>query len=344
MSKGAGTITVQRRTKGKAMAGNDRQKLKLLHLYRMLEQETDAEHGLTMTQILQRLADVGIVAERKSIYRDLDVLRSFGMKVTTIQRAPVEYVLERTGMTLPELMLLIDAVQSSKFLSQRTSDRLVERIRGLASMRERELLDKAVHVDGRIKSQNESVFHNVDAIHEAMRLKRKVSFLYYKYGPDMKRRIQHDGKPYVLTPVQIVFSGGFYYLVAWSDAHEGFANYRIDRMRMLQVTDERAARNERIANYAYQDFAYQSFGMFDGEIVQAKLRVQDDAMDIVVDRFGRGVPAHPRKDGSTDVSVTVRKSAQFFGWVAGMDGAVGIAGPKALVAEYRAWLKKLAKG
>ena len=325
------------------MAGNDRQKLKLLHLYSMLKRETDAEHGLSMTQILQRLADVGIIAERKSIYRDLDVLRSFGMTITTIQHSPVEYTLERSGMTLPEIMLLIDAVQSSKFLSQRTSDRLVERIRELASIREQALLDKAVHVDGRIKSQNESVFHNVDAIHEAMRLKRKISFYYYKYDFDMKRKIQHDGKPYVLTPVQIVFSDGFYYLVAWSDAHEGFANYRIDRMRLLQVTDEPAARNERIANYAYQDFAYQSFGMFDGQVVQAKLHVQADAMDIVVDRFGRNVPVYPREDGTADVSVTVRKSAQFFGWVAGMDGAVSLAGPKPLLAEYRAWLKKLSE-
>ena len=325
------------------MTGNAKQKLKLLYLYQMLAQETDTEHGLTMTEILQRLADEGITAERKGIYRDLDVLRNFGLNITTIQRMPVEYTLERTGMTLPEIMLLVDAVQSSKFLTKRTSDRLVERIRGLASTREREQLDKAVHVDGRIKSQNESVFHNVDTIHEAIRLKRKVQFMYFKYDTDMKRKAQHDGRPYVLTPVQLVFSDGMYYLVAWSDAHKGFANYRVDRMRLLHVTNEAATRNELIANYAYENFAYQAFGMFDGPVVKAKLRVQPEAMDIIVDRFGRTVPVRVYKDGSADVSVTVRKSAQFFGWVAGMDGAITIAGPKALVGEYRDWLKKLAE-
>ena len=147
------------------MAGNPKQKLKLLYLYRMLEQETDTDHGLSMTAILQRLADEGIVAERKGIYSDLYVLRRFCLTINTIQRMPVEYTLERTGITLPEMMLLVDAVQSSRFLTERTSKHLVERIRGLASVRERAQLDRAVHVDGRIKSLNESVFHNVDALH-----------------------------------------------------------------------------------------------------------------------------------------------------------------------------------
>ena len=169
-----------------------------------------------------------------------------------------------------------------------------------------------------------------------------MQFRYFKSGTDMKRQPQHDGGLYVLTPVQLVFSDGLYYLVTWSDTHEGFANYRVDRMRLLQVSDEPATRNARIANYAFEDFAYQSFGMFDGPVTKAKLRVQPDAMDIIVDRFGRDVPVRPYKDGSADVSVTVRKSAQFFGWVAGMDGAVTLSGPKALVTEYRAWLQKLA--
>ena len=335
---------VHPKTEENQMAGSSKQKLKLLYIYRMLEQETDAKHGLSMADILQRLADEGIYAERKGIYRDLDVLRSFGLTINTIQRMPVEYTLERTGLSLPEIMLLVDAVQSSKFLTQRTSDKLVNRIRELANVREREQLVKAVHVDGRIKSQNESVFHNVDTIHEAIRSKRKIQFMYFKYDGAMNRTAQHGGKPYVLTPVQLVFSDGFYYLVTWSDKHEGFANYRVDRMRLLQVVDEPATRNERIANYGYEDFAYQSFGMFDGPIAKAKLHVRADAMDIVVDRFGRDVPVFTHEDGSADVSVTVRKSAQFFGWLAGMDGAIDLAGPKALVNEYHAWLKKLADG
>lgn len=324
------------------MAANGKQKLKLLYLYKMLTEETDSESGLSMTQILERLAELGISAERKSIYRDMDVLRDFGCNIILIQHMPVEYAIESSGLNLPELTLLIDSVQGSKFLTQRTSNRLTKAIRELASPRERALLDKRVHVDGRIKSQNDSVFYNVDTIHEAMHLKRKVEFLYYKYDITMHRAIQHGGVPYVHTPVQVVFANGFYYLITWSDAHEDFVRFRIDRMRLVQVSAEKATRNERIANYAFEDFAYQAFGMFDGKVTRATLRVQPDAMDIVADRFGRDVSPRALANGNAEVHVTVRTSAQFFGWVAGMNGAVTLAGPKSLVSEYKAWLKNLA--
>ena len=324
------------------MAASGKQKLKLLYLYKMLEEQTDSEHGLSMSDILERLAAEGIDAERKGIYRDLDTLREFGCSIATIQRAPVEYTMEKAGLDLAELTLLVDAVRSCRFLTQRTAARLVKKLSALASVHEREALKGRVHVDGRVKSQSDSVFHNVDAIHEAMRRKRKIAFLYYKYDCDMKPKAQHDGKLYLETPVHVVFANGFYYLVAWSDNRSDFVRFRIDRMRLVQVSDERATRNQEIANYAFEDFAYQAFGMYEGEPVRAKLRVAQDAMDIVADRFGTDLPVKPCPDGGAEVSVTVRKSAQFFGWIAGMNGAVTIAGPKKLAEEYRAWLKDLA--
>ena len=325
------------------MAANGKQKLKLLYLYRMLDEETDAEHGLSMAQILQRLEGLGISAERKSIYRDLDTLREFGCSIATIQRAPVEYTMEKAGLDLAELTLLVDAVRSCRFLTQRTAARLVKKLSALASVHEREALKGRVHVDGRVKSQSDSVFHNVDAIHEAMRRKRKVAFLYYKYDASMRPKAQHDGKLYLETPVHVVFANGYYYLVAWSDNRDDFVRFRIDRMRLLQVADEKATRNERIANYGFEDFAHQAFGMYDGEPTHARLRVAPDAMDIIADRFGTPVPVKPLEDGGAEVSVTVRKSALFFGWVAGMNGSVTITGPKALKEEYRSWLQGLAE-
>ena len=325
------------------MAANGKQKLKLLYLYKMLDEETDTEHGLSMTQILQKLDEQGISAERKGIYKDLGVLREFGCDIDTIQRAPVEYTMRKAGLDLAELTLLVDAVRSCRFLTERTASRLVKKLSMLASVHEREALKGRVHVDGRVKSQSDSVFHNVDTIHEAQRLKRKVEFLYFKYDNAMKPQAQRDGKLYVQTPVHVVFSDSYYYLIAWSDNHEDFVRYRMDRMRLVQVSEEKATRNQRIANYAFEDFAHQAFGMFDGEPVCAKLAVAPDAMDIVADRFGTNVPVTPREGGGAVVSVTVRKSALFFGWVAGMNGAVAIAGPKALKEEYRAWLQGLAE-
>ncbi len=325
------------------MVANNKQKLKLLYLYKMLDEQTDATHGLSMSQILEKLAEEGISAERKGIYRDLGILREFGCEIGTIQHMPVEYTMGKAGLTLDELTLLVDAVQSSRFITQQMSNRLVKKLSDLASIHEREALNRRVHVDGRVKSQSDSVFYNVDTIHEALRMRRKISFLYYKYDVHFEQQVQHGGAPYVLTPVQVAFSDGFYYLVAWTDKHESFLRFRIDRMRLLQVTDEPAARNQRIANYDLEDFAYQAFGMYDGEPIKAKLLVAPDSMDIIADRFGTNLHAKIKKDGFAEVAVTVRKSPQFFGWVAGLNGAVSLSGPKPLVKEYRSWLKGLLK-
>ena len=192
----------------------NRQKLKLLYLMRMLQEETDSEQGLTMTQILERLEEEGVMAERKSVYRDIEALREFGLDIRTYQRSPVEYALENRDFALPELLLLVDAVQSSRFLTQRKSDALVRSVKQLASARQRALLDKRLHVEGRIKSQNESVFHNVDRIQEALARRRKITFLYFQYDAAKKKILQHDGAFYTETPVPLIYADGFYYLVA----------------------------------------------------------------------------------------------------------------------------------
>ena len=222
----------------------NRQKLKLLYLMRMLEEETDAERGLTMAQIIGKLEALGISAERKSIYRDIEALREFGVDVRTYQRAPVEYAVEHRAFAFAELQLLVDAVQSSRFLTQRKSDALVEGVKQLASRRQRALLDKRVHVEGRIKMQNESVFGSVDRIQEAIALKRRISFVYFKYDAAKRKALQHNGERYIETPVQLVYAEGYYYLVVFNEKHDDFANYRVDRMDRIEVLDEPALKND----------------------------------------------------------------------------------------------------
>lgn len=325
-------------------SGENRQKLKLLYLMQMLMNETDSTQGLTMTEILTKLEEQGISAERKSIYRDLDTLRDFGMNIGVLHRAPVQYVYERDSLTVEQLALLIDAVQSSKFLTDRTSAQLTNSLRNLASERERKLLDKRVHVEGRIKSKSDSVFHNVDTIHAALQNRHKIQFNYYKYDSHKLRTAQHDGRPYVVTPVRVIFADSFYYLAAWNDDNNEIRTYRIDRMELLHELPERAVRNDTIASYNYEHFEYQAFGMFTGEPVWAKLLVQPEAIDVVIDRFGLGVEMRSKAGGKAEARVPVLKSPQFFGWIAGMDGAITLAGPKKLVTEYKAWLQGLIEG
>lgn len=315
-----------------------RQKLKLLYLMRMLVDETDADQGLTMQQILEKLAEQGISAERKSIYRDIEALREFGLDVRTYQRAPIEYAVEERDFALPELLLLVDAVQSSRFLTQGKSDSLVEGIRRLASVRQRSLLDKRVHVEGRIKAQNESVFYNVDRIQEAIARRRKLSFRYCKHDASKRKVAQHGGEPYVETPVQLVYSEGCYYLVAFNEKHDGFANYRVDRMEGIAVLDEPACRNERIATFDVQQLESRAFGMYSGEPVAATFIVEEEAMSSVIDRFGEDVQSSAAGPTSARIHAVVMKSPVFFGWLAQFGDRVRIEKPKALADEYRRYL------
>ena len=323
------------------MTGNSRSKAKLLLLQKMLLEETDADHGLTMADILERLAAEGVSAERKGIYRDLEALREAGLDVRKYDRAPAEYAIEHRGFTLAELMLLVDAVQSSRFITQKQCNLLVGNIKSLASRSQCALLDKRIHVAGRIKSKNDSVFASIDVIHEALRQRRKVSFCYYKHGADGQPVAQHDGKPYVLTPVKVVLADGFYYLEAYSDSHQGFADYRIDRMRRVALSDEEAVRSPEIDRRAREDSDCQYFGRMGGEKVMATLEVAPGKADIVIDRFGADARLSARPDGSAEAVVPVRQSEQFYGWVAGLGGMVTIAGPARLRDAYRAYLRRL---
>lgn len=322
------------------MTANAKAKLKMLHIMRMLQEETDRDHGLSMNQIISNLADEGIDAERKSVYRDIQILRDFGIDIQVYQRSPVEYAVARRDFTLSELMLLVDAVQSSRFITQRQSDALVRNIKLLASDAEREKLNKRIHVAGRIKSKNESVFDNVDIIHEAIRCHKKLSFTYWKTNVDGNLVIQHEGRPYLLTPVGVVYADGFYYLTSWSDSHGSTADYRIDRMRDVAMSDELSQPVPKTLRCVFEEADGQYFGRFNGDVVRTTLRVDPDKIDIVLDRFGRDAVI-TRGEGCAYASVLVRKSEQFFGWVAGLGKTVTIEKPEKLKDEYRSYLKSL---
>lgn len=323
------------------MTYNNKAKLKTLYVKQILEEETDGEHGLSMRQIIERLGQFGIKAERKSVYRDIEVLREFGCDVRSYQRNPVEYALIRRQFQLPELMLMVDAVQSSKALTVRQCNALVTNIKLLASDHERALLDRRIHVQGRIKTKADSVFGNVDAIHEAMRLKRKVEFQYFRRDVDGKRCATRGGKCHVVTPVAVSYADGYYYLTAWDDEHGNMAEYRLDRMGRARVSDSRASRNAEIDHYVYDEGEYECFGRFGGEKATAYLDVRAEKVEIVLDRFGDGTEISRVDDDTARAFVKVRKSEQFFGWIAGMGNTVKIAGPKSLVDEYRNYLKLL---
>ena len=308
------------------MAYNSKAKIKVLYLLKILQEETDAEHGLTMPQIIERLDQYGIHAERKSVYADIKALREFDIDVRTYQRCPVEYAIERRDFALGELMLLVDAVQSCRAITDKQAQMLITNIKQLANNREQLLLDRRIHVRGRIKSKSESVLGTVDIIHEAIRLRCKLEFSY--------RRI--------VTPIAISYDDGFYYLSAWDEQYEDTAEYRLDRMaRVRPLKDEKATRNPEIDRHSYDEDEAVMFGRFGGNEVTATLAVVPDKAGIIVDRFGKSAVFLAADDSMAHARVRICKSEQFFGWIAGMNNVVRIIGPDTLVEEYRAYLRHL---
>lgn len=324
------------------MSNNPKAKLKTLYVMRILQDETDAEHGLSLRQIIERLNDYGIQAERKGLYRDIEALREFGFDIQTYQRNPVQYAIASRDFTLSELMLLVDAVESCKFLTKRQSRALTTNLKLLASDHERALLDRRIHVPGRITSKRDSVFQDIDTLHDAMRLQKKVEFKYYKYALDGTRYATHDGRKHVVTPVGIAYADGYYYLTAWNDDHENMTEFRIDRMDNVGVSDERATKNDEITHHTFEGDGHELFGRFGGDPVTATLLVNADKVEIIMDRFGDSAEMYKADDETAKAVVKVHKSEQFFGWLAGLGGTVRLHAPKSLKKEYREYLLKMA--
>ena len=318
------------------------QKLKLLYLAEIFERETDEKHGLTGPDLISKLAERGVDVERKTLYRDIDCLREFGYDIVKYQRSKPEWGLASRDFQDGELLLLADAVQSSKFLSKRKSEALVKSLGKLASKHLADDLRRRVHVEGRIKTQNESVFYNIDAIQRAMTAKRKISFRYFKHD-EMKRRIlQHDGELYLETPVQLVYMDDCYYVVVWNDKHEGFANYRVDRMLDIDVAEEEATKNDQIATFDVGKYQQRVFNMFNGDAVAVTLRVKSSAMSSVLDRFGKDLLVTKAADGVATACVTVMEAPTFYGWLTQFGEDVMIQGPDKIRDGYLDYLAGIA--
>lgn len=328
-------------TEGKLPMSAESKKLKLLYLMQLFYEQTDESHGLTTPELIEALAERGVDAERKSIYRDIEALRTFGMDIVKLPTRPTSYALASRTFTGTELMLLTNAVQSSRFLTQRMANRLVGGIRTLGSRHQVRSLTQSVSVEGRIKMQNESVFHHVDTIHEAIDQRRKIAFRYMKYDARKQLRAQGAGRIYCETPVHLIYSEGCYYLIAYNDKHASLTTYRVDRMQGLRITDEPAVRNEVTATFDAAAYSARTFSMYGGDTCAVVLHVQESVMSAMIDRFGKDVDVTALDDGTARLYATVAPSPVFFGWLAQFGPAVRIESPSTLAAAYADYLRTI---
>lgn len=314
------------------MARSERQKLKLLYLRDYLLRNTDEQHPVTMKQMIAYLDQNDIPAERKSIYTDIELLRTYGMDI--IQESGNYYVGSRY-FELPELKLLVDSVQSSKFITYKKTGSLIKKIEEMASIYEAQLLNRQVYVTNRIKSMNESIYYNVDEIHSGIAHNRKIRFHYFEYDIDKTRIFRKSGNFYEVSPYALTWDDENYYMVAFDSDVEIIKHYRVDKMADISITDQKRDGKEHFESLDMGTYAKKVFGMFSGEERSVRLKVANHLVGAILDRFGKDVSIVPDGDDHFTVSVDVIVSPQFFGWISGFGPDIVITAPDSVVEQMR---------
>ena len=324
------------------MAKSQNQKLKLLYLMQTFLEKTDERHSLTMAQLIEELAKYDIQAERKSIYDDLECLKLFGLDILYRKEQPAGYYLASREFELPELKMLVDVVQSSKFLTVRKSEELIHKLEGLLSHYEARQLQRQVYVKDRIKMMNESIYYNVDTIHEAISENRQILFQYFEWTPAKKMKKKKEGAFYRVSPWALLWEDENYYLVGYDNSVSMVKHYRVDRMLAISIAPEAREGKEHFKKFDIADFSRKTFGMFGGEERNVKLLFQKHLTGVVIDQFGKEVSMRIVDEEHFMIHMNICISAPFFGWLAALGNDVEIVEPEEVREDYRAFLEKAA--
>lgn len=320
------------------------QKQKLLLLKQFLEENTDEEHPVSVTEMINYLDTRGVSAERKAIYDDLETLQIFGLDVEKVRRgnATLWYVGER-DFQLPELRLLVDSVQSSRFITRKKSLELIGKIEKLTSAAQARGLRRQVWVKNRIKSMNESIYYVVDDLHAAIDDDEKIRFHYFQYDPQRRRQLRHGGAWYEVSPYALLWDNENYYLVAYDDEARIIKHFRVDKITDLQRTGRRREGKAAFADVDMSAYANAHFGMFSGEPVNVRLEFENDLAGAVIDRFGTEVMLIPGGENRFTVTVPVAVTAPFFGWLCSFGDRVRILSPESAAEAMRTHVESIAK-
>ena len=310
-------------------------KFRPLYLLRVLEEYTDENHPLTTNELVELLQEkYGFTTHRTTIPADIKLLTEYGYDIITVKSSQNKYYIGSRRFELPELKLLIDAVQSSKFITAKKSKVLVEKLTSLASVHQAETLNRNIFFDKSIKPANEKIYYIVDALNDAINQNKKVSFHYFDYLPTKEKHIKNNGNPYVISPYALAWNGDYYYLIGYSDEREIIMTFRVDR-----IDNKPVIREEEIIpapdDFDVSEYANQVFQMFTGEEKTVQLKCENELMKNIIDRFGECVEVIETDDETFTVEVKVNVSSTFFGWVLGFGGEMKIVAPEDVKEQYR---------
>lgn len=324
------------------MAKGANQKLKLLYLIKILLEKTDELHSITMPEILSSLETYGVTAERKSIYDDFEALRLYGMDIIGEQRNKTYYYrVGKRDFELAELKLLVDAVQSSKFVTAKKSNELIKKIENMASKYEASKLQRQVYVTERIKTMNESIYYNVDKIHAAVGSNVKIRFQYFQWNVEKKMELRKNGEFYCISPWALSWDNENYYLIGFDNEAGIIKHYRVDKMLHIDLMEEKREGKDLFDKFDIAVYAKKMFGMYDGEIQIVKLECENRLAGVIIDRFGKNAHMVKLDHEHFSVGVEVAVSSQFLAWVIGMGQGAKVIGPENVVEMMKEEVKRL---
>jgi predicted DNA-binding transcriptional regulator YafY len=317
------------------MAKRENQKLKLYYLIKILQEKTDEDHGLTMPQIIEQLAAYDVSADRKSIYDDMEAMRTLGLDVNGEKEGKYFYYkLNTKKFELAELKLLVDSIQASKFITEKKSKELIEKLTSFASQYERTQLNRQLAVQGRIKTMNESIYYNVDEIHRAIAGNCQIRFDYMRWNLQKKLEKSKD-KVYQVSPWALTFSDENYYLIAYDAEDDTIKHYRVDKMRHISHTEERRLGKEHFKAFDMAAYTKRNFGMYAGEETKVTIAFPNEKVGILLDRFGTDIPIRAsKKNGYSETMVDVAVSNQFFGWIFALGNEFSIVAPAGVRKQF----------
>lgn len=313
----------------KNASGN--QRLKILYLYRILLERSDEEHIITMPEIIKQLELYGISAARKALYDDIEALKTYGLDIISVRGDKSGYYVGNRDFELPELKLLADAVTSSRFLTEKKSSELLKKIESLSSVYQAKQINRQVYIADRVKAMNERIYLNVDVIHRAIAENKQISFKYFDY--DMQKRKRYRDGLRVCSPYALSWDDERYYLIAFYPKRpDNYTNFRVDRMENVEILSDEA----RVIPQAFNlsEYMNSTFSMFSGETQEVKLKFHISLVNTVIDRFGKNISLRPNGDEWFTIRVNIKAEPPFFGWLFQFGTKASIVEPSELKEKY----------
>lgn len=310
---------------------------------KFLQEKTDREHPVSVKDIIRTMEAYGISVERKTVYDDIETLRTFGMKIGSRRGKPAGFYLEERTFELPELKFLMDAVQSSKFITEKQSAALVRKLEDLASVHEAKKLKSQVFLMPGIKTLNEEIYTNIETIYDAISANRQISFRYYQWTLSRELKPKRGGERYRVSPGKLLWNNDNYYLMGLDESSGIVKHYRVDKMMDVAVEEEKRSGESVFRDFDMGRFSAETFGMFDGKETILKIRFSNELVGVVLDRFGKKAVLQRSDDTHFFLQTHIRVSGQFFGWLTGLGPGAEIVSPEKVRKEYKSFLTKILK-